>query len=203
MIGALKDINPVWIGDGGNEVEAVSVKVSVTEMDIRIVNAYGPQEYDDINKKVKFWKYLDNEAFLAPREGNGLYIAMDGNAWIGNQIIKGDPHKQNKNGEMLQNFLERNPQLSVLNTESFCQGLITRSRSVNGKLENSVIDFVIVCDKIFPFITKFKIDEEKKYALSNYSSKGKITYSDHNSLISEMKIQYDRMKPERREIFNF
>ena len=66
-----------------------------------------------------------------------------------------------------------------------------------------MIDFVIVCDKILPFINKFTIDEEKKYALSNYSSKGKITYSDHNSLISEMYIQYDRMKPERREIFDY
>ena len=72
MVGALKDINPVWIGDGGKEVEAVSIKVSVREMDIRIVCAYDPQEYDDIDKKIIFWKFLDNEVFLAYQDGNGL-----------------------------------------------------------------------------------------------------------------------------------
>ena len=128
---------------------------------------------------------------------------MDGNSWLGEKTINGDPHKQNKNGELFQNFLDRNPQLSVLNTESICEGLITRSRSVNDKVERSVIDFVIVCDKVRPFITKFSIDEQKKFALSNYSSKGKIIYSDHNSLITEMNIQYDKIKPERRLSFNF
>ena len=128
---------------------------------------------------------------------------MDGNAWLGGKILKGDPHNQNKNGELFQNFLERNPHLTLLNTESFCKGTITRSRSVNDKVENSVIDFVIVCDKVLPYVTKFNIDEEKKYALSNYSSKGQLKYSDHNSIITELNIQYDILKPERRLIFNF
>ena len=203
VIGALKDLNPIWLGDGEKDVEALSIKISVTNMDIRVVNAYGPQEYDDIVKKTKFWKYLDNEIFQADKEGNGCLITMDGNAWLGDKIIKDDPHKQNKNGEMLQHFLQRNPNLTLLNREKFCQGVITRSRTVSNKIESSIIDFVIVCDKVFPYITKFTIDEQKKYALANYSSKGKITYSDHNSLITEMNIQFNKMKPERRTVYNF
>ena len=203
LIGALKDLSPIWIGDGGTKVEALSIKISVKKMDIRIVNAYGPQEYDDLEKKRDFWKYLDREVFIANREGNGCYIAMDGNSWLGSKMLKNDPHKQNKNGEMFQNFLERNPHLSVLNKEKICQGVITRSRIANNKNENSIIDFVIVCDKVLPFLSKFTIDEQKKYALANYSSKGKITYSDHNSLISEINFQYNKAQPEKRTIFNF
>ena len=174
LVGALKDLNPIWIGDGGSTAEAMSIKVSVKDMDIRVVNAYGPQEYADNEKKTCFWEYLDNEAFLANVEGTGLYVAMDANSWLGDEILKGDPHKQNKNGEMFQNFLERNPQLVVLNTETFCEGLITRSRAANDKVEHSVIDFVIVCDKVLSFINKFTIDEQKKYALANNLQRGKL-----------------------------
>ena len=51
--GVIKDLNPVWINDGGENAEALSVKIHVKEMNIRVTNAYGPQEYDN------FWSYLD------------------------------------------------------------------------------------------------------------------------------------------------
>ena len=98
--------------------------------------------------------------------------------------------------------MQRNPKLTILNAESVCEGLITRSRSVNQKIERSIIDFVIVCDKVLPFVTKFVIDEKKIYSLANYSSKQKITYSDHNSLITDIDFKFENMKPERRLIFN-
>ena len=97
----------------------------------------------------------------------------------------------------------RNPKLTLLNSESLCQRLITRSPSVNQKIENSVIDFILVCEKVLPFVNKFIIDEQKIYSLANYSSKLKITYSDHNSLITEINFKYENIKPERRLIFNF
>ena len=96
----------------------------------------------------------------------------------------------------VQEFLLRNTELNVLNCESLCEGLITRSRNVNGKTENSVIDFVLVCDKMLPFVKKFQIDEEKIYALSCYS-KNNISYSDHNSLITRLNLEINFKKPER------
>ena len=61
-------------------------------MSIRVVNAYGPQEYDDLQKKESFWNHLDNEVFESHREGSGLMVFMDANAWLGRKIIKNDPH---------------------------------------------------------------------------------------------------------------
>ena len=66
-------------------------------------------------------------------------------------------HGQNKNGKLFNDFLMRNPELSILNCQSVCEGLITRSRVANGKYENSIIDFVIVCNKMLPFVNKFLI----------------------------------------------
>ena len=49
-IGVLNDLCPVWIGEGEN-VEALSVQISLREMNVGIFNAYGPREYDDYLKK--------------------------------------------------------------------------------------------------------------------------------------------------------
>ena len=136
-------------------------------------------------------------------EGTGFILSMASNSWLGPALVKNDPHTQNKNGKMFQDFMLRNPKLTLLNSESFCQGLITRSRKVDKNIEESVIDFVLVCDKMLSFVNKFTIDEKRIYSLANYSTKKKITYSDHNSLITEMNMKYERIKPERRLIFNF
>ena len=196
-IGALQDLNPIWVG------ESMSIKITVQDMEIRVVNSYGPQEYDSSEKKENFWSHLDHEVFLANNEGNGLIIAMDSNSWLGPKILRNDPHTQNKNGELFANFLMRNSNLTILNAESLCKGLITRSRKVNGVTEKSVLDYVIVCEKVRPFVTQFTIDEEKMYALSNYSSRGKVKHSDHNSIITDMTFKFQRMKPDRRVIFDY
>ena len=83
------------------------------------------------------------------------------------------------------------------------EGVITRSRKVNEKNEDSVIDFAIVCEKIFPYFTKLLIDEKKIYSLTNYSCKTKTVYSDHNSLVMNVNLEYQKQKQERKIVFNF
>ena len=119
------------------------------------------------------------------------------------ELITNDPHIQNKNGKLLRDFLMRNPDLHLLNSKSLCQGLITRSRIANGKTENSVIDFVIVCENVLPYVHEFLIDEQKLFALSSYFRKKTTLYSDHNSLITKLNLNYDLQKPERKLIYNF
>ena len=47
------------------------------------------------------------------------------------------------------------------------------------------------------------IDEEKVFELSNYKCKDKVVHSNHNSLITYLNFNFDPIKPERKEIFNF
>ena len=42
-------------------------------------------------------------------------------------------------------FLDRNPDITVLNVEKLRKGSITRSRIVNGTEEKSIIDFMLIC----------------------------------------------------------
>ena len=191
-IGILKNLNPTWIRDGGETVEAMTVKFKIQNYEIRVVNGYGPQDYDDESKKKYFWEYLDAEVLNCKNEGSGLLIFMDGNSWLGSSVIKNDPHFQNKNGEIFNRFLSRNPNLYLLNSSHLCEGSITRSRYANGKKEESIIDFALVCDKIMPYVSKMIIDEEKIYSLSNYSRNDRIIYSDHNSLIVKINLRAEK-----------
>ena len=41
-IGVLKDLQPVWVAQGDDEVECLAVEVWVDEFPVRVVTAYGP-----------------------------------------------------------------------------------------------------------------------------------------------------------------
>ena len=151
-------------------------------MKIRCCVAYGCQETDSVDKKDDFWKYLDEEVGEATKTGAGLVIQLDGNLWAGSHIIPNDPRPQNRNGKLFEQFLTRNSHLTVVNSLDVCEGLITRSRFRSGKLEESVLDFFVVCHLVLPHISRMVIDEEGKYVLTNYQqvrNGGKAANSDH------------------------
>ena len=205
-LGCEKNLHPVWVREGDDNVEALSVVISVKEMKIRCCVAYGPQETDLVERKNAFWEYLHEEVLQAKYSGTGLIFHFDGNLWAGSAIIPGDPRPQNKNGQIFEQFLKQNPSLTVVNTLPLCEGLITRRRFRDEKLEESILDFFVVCDKVLPFVTKMIIDEKKKFVLTNYErvKKGKkASDSDHATQILDVNLNIRKEKPERRELFNF
>ena len=131
---------------------------------------------------------------------------MDGNLHAGSDIIKNDPNPQNQNGKMFVQFLRRNTSLTVVNSLSICEGLITRKRKLESRTEQAVLDFFLVNDKLLPFLQKMIIDDQRQYPLSNFAQQKKnrrVTETDHNGLILEISIQFEARKPERKELFNF
>ena len=205
-IGCLKDLNPCWVKEGTENVEVMSIDIYLKNMRIRCTAAYGPQECDEIEKKEAFWNHLDREVDEAKKSGSGFILQFDGNLWAGSNLIPGDPRPQNKNGKLLELFLKRNPTLSIVNSLPQCQGLVTRSRLKNGVLEESILDFFIVCSSVLPFVKSMVIDESKNHILTNYrafKNMGKAVDSDHYTLYLDMDLEITKEKPERQEIFNF
>ena len=49
----------------------MSIIINIKDISIRIVNAYGPQEYDDEKKKEVFWKHLEAEVLESQKDGSG------------------------------------------------------------------------------------------------------------------------------------
>ena len=170
VLGCLRELEPVLVSKGDEEVEAMSVDISVKKMRIRCCVAYGCQENSLLEKKVKFWNFIEEEVTTSWNQGSGFILQFDGNLWAGPKIIPGDPRQQNTNGKLFQEFLARNPNLTVVNALPQCKGLITRIRDKEGKVEKSVLDFFVVCSRILPYITSMVIDEEKKHILTNYKT---------------------------------
>ena len=201
-IGCLKELKPVWMREGNDDVEALSIEIVLKDMKIRCVVAYGCQENDLNDRKESFWEYLDDDVQQAAIAGSGFILQFDGNLWAGKDIIPGDPNMQNRNGKLFQEFLERNPKLSVVNSLPQCEGLITRMRNKNNKIEKSVLDFFVVCDRVLPFVVKMNIDESKQFILTNYASAkngGQAKDTDHFTQYLDLNLKVDRQKPERVE----
>ena len=152
-LGCIKDLHPVLVREGKDDIEAISIEIFLKKMKIRCVAAYGPQENEIIEKKNMFWEFLDEEVESAKNSGSGFVLQFDGNLWAGNEIIPKDQRIQNRNGKIFQNFLERN-NLTVVNSLSLCEGAITRRRMKNGILEESILDFFVVCNQILPYVKK-------------------------------------------------
>ena len=205
-LGCLKELKPVWLREGNDDVEALSIEIVVKDMKVRCVVAYGCQENANIDRKEAFWKYLDENVQQADISGSGFILQFDGNLWAGTDIIPGNPNKQNKNGKLFQEFLERNPQLSVVNALPQCEGSITRRRNKNDKMEKSILDFFVVCERVLPFVVKMHIDESKQFILTNYASVkygGRAKDSDHFTQYLDLKLKVKREKPERIEMYDF
>ena len=69
-------------------------------------------------------------------------------------------------------------------------------------MEESILDFFIVCDQVLPYVTRMQIDEQKKYVLTNYEQVrkgGKAADTDHATQILDIKLTVSSEKPERRE----
>ena len=205
-LGVNKNIESTLINEGEEGIEILSVKLQMGGKQVRIVTAYGPQENASIDKKNNFWKFLEKEMNDAEFEEEGLILQMDGNLHAGPNLIKHDPNKQNQNGKIFLEFLERNPQLTVVNTLNVCEGLITRSRKVEEKNEKAVLDFFVVNEKILPFIKRMIVDENKNFGLINLAQIKKNKHwieSDHNALVLELALNAGKEKAERKEILNF
>ena len=205
-LGCLKELKPVWLREGNDEVEALTIEIILKKLKIRCVVAYGCQENDKIDRKEEFWKYLDEDVQQADISGSGFILQFDGNLWAGKDIIPGDPNNQNRNGKLFQEFLERNRQLTVVNALPQCEGLITRQRNKNNKIERSVLDFFVVCERVLPFVVKMHIDNSRKYTLTNYASVkcgGQAKDSDHFTQYLDLNLKVESEKPKRIEMYDF
>ena len=194
-----ENIGSVLVSSTESEILVVQTKIG--DLDLRVINAYGPQELESEREKVyQFWQDLEKEVILA--KDCKILIQMDANAKVGHQIIKNDPNPQSSNGGLLLGIIERQ-NLSILNASDLCEGTITRHRKTVIGEEKSVIDYIIVCDFLLNYLEQMYIDEPRTHVLTKYLKRSK-TVSDHNILYAKFAIIYSARAPKvKREIFNF
>ena len=207
MTGVHSSLNPILVSDGVNEdVELLVVEGEIEGNKIRFMNGYGPQETADIEKRLKFFAHLEEEILKAKLIGALVCIELDANAKLGYDVIENDPHKTSANGELFLGVIERNS-LIVGNATQLCKGVITRRRTTVNGVEQSVIDFLVVCEELFAHMTKMIVDEDEKYPIESHrkvGNKSKVTKTDHNLIIGVFNLKtLKEEKVTRREIFKY
>lgn len=140
-----ENLAPVLVSSPDTEILVIQTKVG--SEDIRIINAYGPQEDDNIQDILKFWQDMDKEIISAKEQNCKIVIQCDANAKLGKDIISADPNNISGNGKILLELVNRH-NLCILNTEKQCKGEITRHRNTIRGLEISVLDYIIVCQEM-------------------------------------------------------
>ena len=155
-------------------------------------------------RKMKFFSCIDEQIENAMNNNCMVCLQLDANGKVGGDIVNCDPH-DHPNGQLLLDLIERKTLVLVNGTDK-CAGVITRMRVKNGKVEQSVIDYFLVCQSFYNLIISMIVDEERKFVLttfSKYIGGTKLVKSDHNIVYLKVKCSWSNtLKKERIEIYN-
>ena len=69
--------------------------------------------------------------------------------------------------------------------------MITRRRELEERVEEAVLDFFVVNERMLPFLKNMVIDEERMFCLSNFAQikrNKRVIETDHNGLLLELNL---------------
>ena len=161
MIGAHKGLKPVLINELNDPFEILVIEIEVGNKEIRVISGYGPQDSWTPQQREPFFHSLEEEIVKANLSGKSIIIEADINSKLGKEYIPHDPHRQDRNGKLLSDIIQRQ-KLIVANGLGVCQGTITRKRVTTQRTEESAISFVLVSKDLVDKIDSVVIDEKKK-----------------------------------------
>ena len=206
LTGVHKSLNPILINDD-DELEILTVQAQLGNYSCRFINAYGPKEGNSKDDQtIAFFAKIDQEIKNAKLFGHLCCLQLDANAKLGKNIIPNDPHNMSSNGQLLYDVITRNSMI-VCNSLETCEGTITRRRTTVNGLEESIIDYFIICQDFYSFFVSMKIDSNS--VLTRYVKKKNkiyITKSDHNLLICEFSQKWNSSAKKNKmqnEFYNF
>ena len=207
MMGVHVDLHPVLISEYDTTFEMLVVQVKVKDKEIQVITGYGPQENLSNKERMPFFTQLEEEIISAKLANKAIIIQIDANSKLGNKIVPNDPKEQSQNGKVLAELVERNALIVANSIPGICHGLITRRRTTEDGVEESVIDFVIISADLVSDLKELIIDEKGNHALTKITRKKNIVKkatSDHNVMLSKFNFRVTRKEPEKRiEVFNF
>ena len=201
-----ENLNPMLISNNDDENEILTVQIDLGELKLRIINGYGPQEDDNNQRIIGFWQEIEAEIMNAKDNECLVLVEMDANAKVGNEVIKNDPNPMSSNGKIMLDMIERQ-NLVIANAEDTCDGVITRERVADDKVEKSVIDYILMCERMKSFLTSVHVDEDRNHVLHRIiknKTGAKVINSDHNILHCKFSVTFTR-NPVRikNEFFNY
>ena len=169
------------------------VEINNGSKKLRIFNAYGPQELDvSTQRKLNFWQNLEKEIISAYDSNCEIIIQLDANAKVRPKVIPNDPNSQSENGRLMMEMLARQ-NLHLVNASLLCKGLITRQRTAAGRVEQSILDYLIVSEELYNQLIEMVIDDKRTHVLTKYATTMGVqrrSESDHNILYAKFKMEF-------------
>ena len=91
----------------------------------------------------------------------------------------------------------------MANSLDIRSGTITRQRIFDNKMEKSVIDYLIVCQKMKNMLINISIDEEQNYSLTRYDKRNRqrLIKSDHNTFFASFDIPHNFQTKKKADVF--
>ena len=133
------------------ESEILVVQCQIGVHKVRIINGYGPQEDEPAANRLAFWQSLEQEIVSAKNSNCMVLVQMDANAKVGKNIIPSDPNDLSNNGQLLLDLIDRE------NSSPLCHGVITRHRVTQENVEKSILDYILICEKLGQFLEKMEL----------------------------------------------
>ena len=191
MLGAHMKLHPILISEYSDTFEMLVVQIKVDGREVRVITGYGPQKNLSLDKIMPFFSKLEKEIISAKLANKSIIIQMDANSKLGNKIIPQDPNEQTPNGAVLSDIIDRNALIVANSLTPKCSGVITRRRTTENSVEESVIDFLLISADLVRDMQELIIDEDKNHALTKIThgkNRVKKVVSDHNVMLSKFNL---------------
>ena len=88
MLGIHESLGPVLIEAYSDNFEIIVAEIKVAGKDIRVINAYGPQECWSREEKMLIFVALEEEISKSKLEGKSVILELDANSKLGPKYIK-------------------------------------------------------------------------------------------------------------------
>ena len=188
MLGIHKSLEPVLIEEYSNTFELIVAEIHTNNKQIRIITGYGPQENWSPEEKRPFFIALEEEVVKAHTAGKPCIIEIDANSKLGSEYVKGDPHDMSVNGKILSHIIETHALIVANGVEGKSSGVVTRKRLTESRLEESVIDYVLISDSLLPSLVSCHVNSQRKKIFTKFTIDRKCE-SDHNSIFTRFRIE--------------
>ena len=205
MMGVHVSLQPMLISEYSDKFEMLVVEVKISNKEVRVITAYGPQENLSIEERMPFFSTLEEEIVSANMSNKSIIIQMDANSKLGRGLVPKDNHEQTQNGAALAGVVERNALVVLNSLNTGVKGAVTRRRITVNSIEESIIDFVMISPDLLGEFEELIVDEQKDYALTKISKRKdntEIHQSDHNVMITKFSMNWAKDETEKEEVLN-
>jgi hypothetical protein len=205
MMGVHVSLQAMLFSEYSEKFEMLVVEVKISNKEVRVITAYGPQENVSIEERMPFFATLEEEIVSAYMSNKSIIIQMDANSKLGKEIVPNDCHEQTPNGAALAGVVKRNALIVINGLNKGVKGAVTRRRITVNSREESIIDFVMISPDLLNEFEEMVVDEEKNYALTKIIKRKAntvMTQSDHNVMISKFSMTWNNEETKKEEVLN-